>query len=108
MTMSDIQIDFVSYHRTAKNPPNPEYPEGVNLDLTKGAKVACLADLPYPAQCCGILFVRCRKCGANAAITTAGRLDDPRTVKLPCAARDKDAEKCAIYRRYWSCVRSAS
>jgi hypothetical protein len=91
--MSDIQIEFLSHHRKAKNAPNPKYPDGVNLDLTNGAKVACFADLPYPAQCCGILFVRCRKCGANAAITTAGRLDDPRTVKLACAAFDKDAKK---------------
>jgi hypothetical protein len=91
--MSNIQIDFVSHHRKAKNPPNPKYPEGVNLDLTKGAKVACFADLPYPAECCGILVVRCKKCGANAVITTAGRRDDPRSVKLGCAALDKDTEK---------------
>jgi hypothetical protein len=56
----------------------------MELDLTKGAKVACLAELPYPAECCGVLIVRCTKCGENVAITTAGRADDPRTVKLPC------------------------
>jgi hypothetical protein len=87
--MSDIQIKFISHHRKAKNKPNPEYPDGIDLDLTKGAKVACLADLPYPAECCGILIVRCKKCGANATITTAGRRDDPRSVKLGCDGSSK-------------------
>ena len=91
--MSDIQIEFLSHHRKAQVAPNPDYPDGIDVDLTNGAKRACLANLPYPAECCGILFVRCRKCGTNAAITTAGRRDDPRTVKLACAALDKGAGK---------------
>jgi hypothetical protein len=43
-----------------------------------------LVDLPYPADCCGVLIVRCKKCGSGHAITTAGRVDDPKSVKLPC------------------------
>jgi hypothetical protein len=82
--MSNIQIEFLSRHRQAQNAPNPKYPNGVDVDLAKGARRACLAELPYPAQCCGVLLARCRKCGANAAITTAGRRDDPRSVKLAC------------------------
>jgi hypothetical protein len=84
--MSDIQVEFLSHNRKAKVAPNPDYPDGIDVDLTNGKKVACLANLPYPAECCGILFVYCKKCGANAAITTAGRLDDPRRVKLACKA----------------------
>lgn len=82
--MSNIDILFLSHNRKAKNPPNPEYPNGMDLDLTFGATVACLVELPYPAECCGILFVECRKCGINAAITAAGRADDPRSARLPC------------------------
>jgi hypothetical protein len=82
--MADIEVEFLSHNRKAKVAPNPAYPDGMEIDLSKGATVACFADLPYPAECCGILFVRCRKCGANAAITAAGRADDPRRVKLAC------------------------
>lgn len=82
--MTDLSVTFISHHRKAQVAPNPKYPDGIDVDLTKGAKVACLANLPYPAECCGILIVRCKKCSANVAITTAGRIDDPRTVKLAC------------------------
>jgi C4-type Zn-finger protein len=41
-------------------------------------------ELPYPAKRCGLFLVICDKCGYSAAITTAGRPDDPRKVTLPC------------------------
>ena len=79
-----IEVTFLSHHRKAQCAPDPKHPNGIDLDLTDGAAVACLAELPYPAECCGVLIVRCKSCGNSAAITTAGRVDDPRTVKLPC------------------------
>lgn len=79
-----IDVEFVSHHRKPQVAPDPRYPNGIDIDLTDGAKIACLADLPYPAECCGVLMVRCKNCGYSVAITTAGRPDDPRTVKLPC------------------------
>jgi len=81
----NIEVTFLSNHRPPKCAPNPKYPNGIDLDVTHGASVACQADLPYPAECCGVLFVRCKSCGYSIAITTAGRVDDPRTIKLPCA-----------------------
>jgi len=90
--VNDITVTFLSHNRKPVCAPNPEYPNGMNVDLTKGAKVACLADLPYPAECCGVLVVRCGKCGASAAITTAGRDDDPRTVRLACALSQHQRE----------------
>jgi hypothetical protein len=84
--MTDFQIEFKSYNRKAQVAPNPLFPRGMAVDLTNGAAVACLATLPYPAECCGMMFVVCKKCGANAALTVAGRPDDPRSVKLPCKA----------------------
>lgn len=89
-TMNDLSVTFISHRRKAKCAPHPDYPNGIDIDMTKGAKVGCLADLPYPAKCCGILIVRCEKCGESAAITTAGRVDDPRTVKLACALTTAD------------------
>jgi hypothetical protein len=82
--MSNIKVSFVSHQRKAKVAPNPQYPDGIDIDLRNGAKQGCETPLPYPAQCCGILLVRCSTCGASAAITTAGRADDPRSVKLAC------------------------
>lgn len=43
-----------------------------------------MIDLPYPAERCGVYLVTCDKCGYSAAITTAGRVDDPRSVTIPC------------------------
>lgn len=83
--MTDLSVTFLSHNRKPTCAPNPAYPNGMDLDLTNGAKVACLAELPYPAECCGVMIVRCSKCNESVAITTAGRVDDPRTVKLPCA-----------------------
>lgn len=63
--------------------PNPDYPEGVDVDGAFGAE-ACKADLSYPAKRCGMFVVECRLCGARLALTTAGRPDDPRSVTVPC------------------------
>jgi hypothetical protein len=78
-----IEVEFLSHHRKAKIAPNPRFPSGIDVDLTHGAR-HCNVKLPYPAECCGIWFVRCTDCRSNAAITAAGRTDDPRSVKLPC------------------------
>jgi len=78
-----ISVAFLSYDRPARVAPDPRFPDGIDVDLSKG-KPFCRAELPYPAECCGVLLVNCESCGANAAITTAGRRDDPRSVKLPC------------------------
>ena len=80
----NIEVTFLSHHRKPQCAPDPKHPNGIDLDLTDGAAVACLAELPYPAECCGVLIIHCKTCDYSAAITTAGRIDDPRTVKLPC------------------------
>jgi hypothetical protein len=82
--MSAISVKFFSHNRKAKCAPNPKYPDGIDVDLSDGAKVACFTELPYPAECCGVLFVSCGECGLTVAVTTAGRPDDPRSVKLGC------------------------
>ena len=64
--------------------PDPDFPKGKDLDVSSGAKLTCSTDLPYPAKRIGIYTVECSSCGLKAVITTAGRLDDPRHVKVPC------------------------
>lgn len=79
-----ISVQFLSHNRKAQCASNPFYPDGIDVDLSHGAEFTCVAELPYPAECCGILVAKCRACGANGAITTAGRRDDPRSVRLAC------------------------
>lgn len=64
--------------------PNPLYPDGIDVN-TDQPEPLCLVKLPYPAPECGYWFIKCATCGFTAAITAAGRVDDPRSVKLPCA-----------------------
>lgn len=67
------------------NPSNPAYPYGIDLDMAANARRACLVKLPYPTERrIGLLTVTCSECGLRAAISTAGRPDDPRSVKLAC------------------------
>jgi hypothetical protein len=74
------------YEPTCK--PDPNFPEGIDLDLTNGQRRACHTDLPYPAKRCGYFAVNCSVCGLTAAVTTAGRPDDPRSVKVACKGGD--------------------
>jgi hypothetical protein len=70
--------------REPKCAPNPDYPNGIDLDVSDGADKTCVADLPYPAKRIGSYAVECQVCGATAACTTAGRVDDPKSIKLAC------------------------
>jgi hypothetical protein len=78
-----LHAKFIDAGRAPNSPPNPHYPHGidVNVDLVVG-KPRCMMAL-FPARC-GVWMVRCDLCGYVAAITAAGRIDDPRSVTLPC------------------------
>lgn len=82
--MTDFDIQFLSHNRKPKCAPNPAFPNGQDCDLSHGATLSCVAELPYPAECCGVWIVDCITCELRVAITAAGRPDDPRTAKLPC------------------------
>jgi hypothetical protein len=82
--MVDFKIDWIDRQREPQNPPDPHYPHGIDLDMSEDATRTCSVRLPYPTPRCGLFYVECRKCGRNVVITTAGRIDDPRSVKLAC------------------------
>ncbi len=83
--MSDqFNITWVDSGREPKCAPNPSYPAGIDVDCTAGAMPNCTASLAYPAKRCGIYVVKCMRCGWKCAVTTAGRADDPRSVRVPC------------------------
>lgn len=79
-----FKITWIDGNREPKNPSDPLFPAGVDLDLTKGGKPACFTALPYPARRCGHFLLMCSTCGLRAMVTTAGRPDDPRSVTLLC------------------------
>lgn len=78
-------VSFVDEGREAQFPPNPDYPDGidVNLQRSPGAP-SCTTPLPYPAPRCGKFVVRCNLCNWTGIITAAGRPDDPRSLTVPC------------------------
>jgi hypothetical protein len=79
-----FRIEWEDYEREPKCAPDPAYPEGVDLDASKGQLPSCHITLPYPARRCGLYTLACTLCGMTAACTTAGRVDDPRSVTLAC------------------------
>lgn len=81
--MTALKVTWVDHHREPKHPPNSRYPNGIDLDLARDAP-GCVTALPYPTPRCGLFYVECKTCGANVVITTAGRTDDPRSVKIAC------------------------
>ena len=86
--MSDKQfmlsVQWIDRGREPKVAPNPAYHDGIDLDLTDGAEEWCQTVLRYPAKRCGIYVIECAVCGLRVGVTTAGRPDDPRSVKLAC------------------------
>jgi hypothetical protein len=70
--------------REPKCAPNPAFPNGIDIDVSGGAERTCTVALEHPARRCGHYLVRCKVCGASVACTTAGRPDDPRSVKMKC------------------------
>jgi hypothetical protein len=84
-----VIIVFKDHRREPQCPPNPDYPHGIDVDLTHGAEPSCSTTLPYPALRCGLWIIECEKCGLRVAVTAAGRIDDPRSVKMPCKAENR-------------------
>lgn len=77
----------IEWHDSGREPccaPDPSYPDGKDIDGSLGAEKTCTVGLPYPAKRCGVYIVGCEVCGLKVGITTAGRPDDPRSVKLGC------------------------
>jgi len=81
---SGKSVKWIDRFREPRDPPNPDYPRGLDWDVSKGAARTCLVRLPYPAKRCGFYVVTCDLCHLRIVVTTAGRPDDPRSVKLAC------------------------
>ena len=85
-----ITVKWIDDHREPQCEPNPNYPKGIDLDCSDGAVATCKTDLrPYPTPRCGFFLVKCETCGQSVVVTTAGRADDPRSLKMACQLSDK-------------------
>jgi hypothetical protein len=87
MMRKTVKIEWHDSGREPQHAPNPAYPNGVDIDASDGAETACTIKLPYPAKRCGAYVIDCLVCGTRSGVTTAGRADDPRSIKLPCQIR---------------------
>jgi hypothetical protein len=83
----NVEITWVDHQREPQSAPNPKYPLGIDVDVSDGAAVSCKIALDYPARRCGYYVVRCKDCGTSVAVTTAGRVDDPRSVTVACKGK---------------------
>ena len=79
-----FKVDWIDFHREPKCKPDPRYPNGKDVACGTNGRAACFCELPYPAPSCGLYVVRCDECGVSIGVTTAGRPDDPRSVRVPC------------------------
>ena len=77
----------IRWHDNGREPrcaPDPVYPNGIDVDMSGRAEATCKVALDYPARRCGAYTIHCEDCGLFVVVTTAGRPDDPRSVKLGC------------------------
>lgn len=76
-------VRFIDGGRKTKCPSDPRYPAGQTIDVSKDEALICEFDISYPAPGCGIMLVEC-ECGFRAALSVAGRADDPRKLIVGC------------------------
>ena len=81
---SDLQVEWVKTGGRAQVRANPEYPGGIDVDVSNGASFTCGAPLPYPAPSIGRWMVTCKACDMRVVVTAAGRPDDPRSIRIAC------------------------
>jgi hypothetical protein len=86
--MSDANhftVEWIDHGREPKCAANPAFPNGIDLnETTDETEISCRVELPYPAKRCGMYTIHCTLCGKNIGVTTAGRADDPKSIRLLC------------------------
>lgn len=82
-----IDVIFHDSGKRSTEKSDPEYPNGVPINLATVIQKSCTRNLPYPAPRCGHYAVQCQVCGFAAILTVAGRPDDPKTVTMPCKTK---------------------
>lgn len=78
------KVEWIDSGREPQGAPDPRFPDGMEVDISGGAARACTVSLPYPARRCGMYAIACSVCGLTSVVSTAGRPDDPRSLKIAC------------------------
>lgn len=78
-----LHCEFFDSGKPPQHPPDPRYPDGVDVDSSQGREPACWTKLPRVSTR-GLMLVVCDVCRKRAVITVAGRVDDPRSYKMDC------------------------
>jgi hypothetical protein len=84
MPDEQFEITWVDGRREPVCDPDPAYQYGVDLVIGAPEKPRCTVLLAYPARRCGFYRIECRRCSVVIACTTAGRVDDPKSVSFNC------------------------
>jgi hypothetical protein len=80
----NLRVKWLDGGREPQLAPNPQYPTGVDIDMSGGVDRTCETKLRYPAPRCGAHEITCRTCKKRVLVSTAGRIDDPRSVRIAC------------------------
>jgi hypothetical protein len=79
-----LKVTWIDAGKEPQVKSNPQFPRGADLDTAGKAKRTCNTALQYPAPRCGYHLVECSRCGLKVGVTTAGRPDDPRSIRVAC------------------------
>lgn len=80
-----LKVTWIDRGLSPRNPPDPNYPDGLDVEmLADPLGKICSTPLPYPAKRIGFYVIECDVCGLRVMLTTAGRADDPRSVRVNC------------------------
>lgn len=83
----DFEIKFVPSGRgLAQCRPDPNFPDGREMQAGGGGP-SCTITFPYPAPECGWFRVQCRRCFFRIVVSAAGRVDDPKSLTIPCVVK---------------------
>jgi hypothetical protein len=81
-----LKATWIDGQREPQSAPDPRYPNGVEINAAKPDEKSCFTQLSYPAKRRGWYLIECDQCATRTLITTAGRPDDPKSVRIPCKA----------------------
>jgi len=85
MSDSHFMIRWIDCEHETCRPADPRYPNGRDINnAATDLAAACTVKLPYPAKRAGQYRVVCTRCGLYILCATAGRADDPRSLRLAC------------------------
>lgn len=78
-----LKAEFFTEGKKPTQPPDPAYPNGIDVDISKGKSPWCWIRLPK-VETTGLMLVTCEECDLRIMITMAGRPDDARSYRMAC------------------------